>query len=225
MSSATPHPTQDLSTLPDRMRDLPIAANGWIVPWFVARLESGEPEFRAADYSKWVRAVRQQLCWVCGRRLGKHLAFVIGPMCAINRTTAEPPCHRECARWSARNCPFLTRPHMRRREAGMPEEAVDAPGCGLSRNPGVAMVWVTYGYHLFEDQNRRPLIRMYDPVEVEFYTEGRPSTRAEVEESVRTGLPFLEDLAREEPKPEDQRAALEELAQRRQELEKLYPDA
>lgn len=223
MSPATPHPMQDWASLPDRMRELPIASNGWVIPWFVARLPSGEPEFRAADYEKFVKAIRYQLCWVCGQRLGRHLAFVIGPMCAINRTTSEPPSHLECAQWSAKNCPFLSRPHMHRREAGMPEEVVEPAGVCIPRNPGVTMIWITYGFHLFDDNNGRKLIRIYDPVEVEYYTEGRPSTRAEVEESVRTGLPFLEELARAEPKPADQQAALKEIAERRQELEKLYP--
>lgn len=39
------------------------------------------PEFRAADGDKWQLAIRNNLCWVCGQRLGSYLAFVIGPMC------------------------------------------------------------------------------------------------------------------------------------------------
>jgi hypothetical protein len=35
-------------------------------------------------------------------------SFVVGPMCGINRNSAEPPSHKECAQWSARNCPFLS---------------------------------------------------------------------------------------------------------------------
>jgi hypothetical protein len=66
------------------------------VPWFVAWFD-GKPEFRAMDGLKWIRAVREHLCWVCGGRLGVWQTFVLGPMCGINRTTVEPPCHLECA--------------------------------------------------------------------------------------------------------------------------------
>src|SRR5690242_2247182 len=101
--------------LPDRIARLPLDERGYPVPWFVDWVD-GKPEFRAMDPAKWKRAVKERLCWVCGDRLGVLLVFPIGPMCGINRTTAEPPSHRDCALWSVRNCPFLSRPHMVRRE-------------------------------------------------------------------------------------------------------------
>src|SRR5262245_60746512 len=101
--------------LPDRMRSLPIDERGYPVPWFVAYVD-GKPEFRAMDRDKWREAVRMHLCWVCGQKLGSYVVFVLGPMCGITRTTSEPPCHIDCARWSAKNCPFLARPKMVRRE-------------------------------------------------------------------------------------------------------------
>ena len=76
--------------LPLRLRKLPLDPRGYPVPWFVAWV-NGEPEFRAADGRKFAQAVQHKLCWVCGEPLGKWLAFPIGPMCAITRTTAEPP--------------------------------------------------------------------------------------------------------------------------------------
>ena len=68
--------------------------------------------------------MREKRCWVCGDPLGVHLTFPIGPMCALNRTISEPPSHHECASWSARNCPFLSRPHMVRREDGAINEQI-----------------------------------------------------------------------------------------------------
>src|SRR5438477_249547 len=76
----------------------------------------GEPDFRCADKRKFHRALKEKRCWVCGDKLGVHLAFVIGPMCAVNKVTSEPPCHLECAEYSVRICPFLSRPRMRRNE-------------------------------------------------------------------------------------------------------------
>ena len=38
--------------------------------------------------------------------MGVHKAFVIGPMCAVNRVIApEPPSHRDCGTFSARVLP------------------------------------------------------------------------------------------------------------------------
>ena len=105
----------NMETLPARMRGLPVDERGYVVPWFVDWLD-GKPEFRAMDRSKFVRAIRERLCWVCGEKLGVYLTFVAGPMCGINRTSGEPPCHADCALWSALNCPFLSNPRMVRRE-------------------------------------------------------------------------------------------------------------
>ena len=116
-------------SLPPRMGDLPIdPERGFPVPWFVEWID-GKPEFRVMSGAKWARAVRDKLCWVCGKQLGGYLCFVLGPMCGITRTTSEPPCHRECAQWSARFCPFLSRPHMTRRgEEQLEEMGAESPG-------------------------------------------------------------------------------------------------
>lgn len=123
----------ELSALPARIARLPLH-RGYPVPWFVDSLPDGTPEFRAADLRKFGRAIKEHRCWVCGDYTGSLLAFVIGPMCAINRTSAEPPCHYDCAVWSVKNCPFLSRPRMVRRENDMPADAV-AGEAGLKRNP------------------------------------------------------------------------------------------
>lgn len=94
--------------LPARMRKLPVDKRGFPVPWFVPWVD-GQAIFPAMDARKRNLAWRDRLCWVCGERIGRVQAFVIGPMCAVNRTSSEPPSHLECARFSARRCPFLAR--------------------------------------------------------------------------------------------------------------------
>jgi hypothetical protein len=84
--------------LPQRIRQLPISPAGFPAPWFVAWFRDGKPcdpgqgtpDFRVIDTPKIGIAIRQKRCWVCGGFLGRHLAFVIGPMCAINRVISEP---------------------------------------------------------------------------------------------------------------------------------------
>lgn len=213
----------ELEALPARLQRLPIDDRGYPVPWFVAWVD-GRPEFRAMDAAKFIAAVKERRCWVCGDRLGVHLSFVIGPMCGINRTTSEPPSHHECAQWSARKCPFLTRPHMVRREDDFTEEMRNAPdgdvGIPILRNPGVALVWNTRGYQLTREPNGRYLITVGEPESIEWYAEGRPATRAEVEHSVTTGLPALRELAILEGS-----RALKELDTRRAWLVARYPAA
>jgi hypothetical protein len=227
----------ELEPLPGRMAHLPIDARGYVVPWFVQWVSGSDPlkpvppgtpgavpEFRAMDRDKWVRAVRDKRCWVCGEPLGKYRTFVIGPMCGLNRTTAEPPSHRECATWSARNCPFLSRPQMVRRDNdGLLEQMKDGiAGEMIERNPGVTLLWTTRRYTLFDDGRGKPLIEIGDPESVVWLRLGRPATRAEVVEAIDTGLPRLEAACEQEP-PDRRAGAYAELARRRQTVEALLP--
>src|SRR5262245_12064591 len=180
----------ELGPLPDRMRALPVDPRGFVVPWFVPQLADGTWEFRALDAQKLARAIQFQLCWVCGQRLGAFRSFTVGPMCMVSGTNGEPPSHFACATYSAKHCPFLTRPHMRRRETDIPEEASPPAGIGIARNPGVCAVVTLREFEVFDDGGGKPLFAMkLDTIEhVEWYAGGRAATRAEVEESVRTGL-------------------------------------
>jgi len=154
----------ELTPLPERIKALPVF-RGYPTPWFCAMV-NGEPEFRAADGRKWELAVKTRRCWICGAKLGHFLGFCLGPMCCISKTTAEPACHRECAAWAIRNCPFLARKHMVRRENDLPEGIESPPGEMLRRNPGVTALWMTHSFATFPDQNRRSLIQVGDPLEV-----------------------------------------------------------
>jgi len=208
----------ELTDLPDRMQGLPVDKRGYPVPYFVLWID-GEPEFRAMNPARWMQCVSHRLCWVCGQRLGKFLAFLIGPMCAVNRTTSEPACHLECARWSAKNCPFLSRPHMHRR---VDERVANAHAIGgemIRRNPGVSLIWVTLYCKLFNDGKGQPLIEVGDPQSVEWWSEGRRATRGEVSSSIASGLPILEEIARTE------QGAIEDLYKRLREIEPLLPAA
>jgi hypothetical protein len=207
----------DLAPLPERMRDLEVDERGYVVPYFVDYL-NGKPEFRAMDRGRFIRAIREKLCWVCGKKLGVHFTFTAGPMCGINRTSSEPPSHRDCADWSARNCPFLSNPRMVRRTDGLsPEVQESMAGMGLKRNPGVVMIWHTRNYEVFKVDNG-VLIQMGEPESVEWLACGRTATRAEVLESIDTGLPNLEAIAKLE------RGGLEHLDRCRTRFEKWLPE-
>ncbi len=185
--------------MPERIKNLPRdPERGYPVPFFVASV-NGKPDFRIADEQKRIRCVKERLCWICGERLGRYLVFVIGPMCAINRISAEPPMHRDCAEYSVRVCPFLLNPNQKRNPKSVGAEAeellLEPPGVMVARNPGCMLVWVTTGYRIVRDQVDRVLFGVGPPVKLAWIAEGRSATRAEVLESIETGLPLLRELA------------------------------
>jgi hypothetical protein len=185
------------SDLAARMAALPVDHAGRPVPWFVAVI-AGTPDFRVIGPGKVHKALRRSLCWVCGHRFtpGTDQAFVIGPMCAVNLVSAEPPCHVDCAAWSAMNCPFLATPNMVRRERNLPAGTAEPPGEMIRRNPGVALVWVT-GYRGWtaKPDGRGYLFRIGAAKRALWFASGREAARAEVLASIDSGLPILREMA------------------------------
>lgn len=178
--------------MPDRMRHLPINDQGFPIPFFVPYYD-GKPEFRGFDPDKMRTCVRHQRCWLCGEPLGRFMVFVIGPMCAVNRVSAEPPSHYDCARYAAEACPFLAQPKMRRNEKDMPDHLQPA-GIMLKRNPGVTLLWVTRNYKPFKAHGG-VLFTVGDPQRVEFFAEGRKAKHAEIMASIDSGMPTLREMA------------------------------
>lgn len=207
--------------MPDRIAGLPRDSRGFPVPRFVYWTEAGEPDFRMIKPGWMTECIKHNRCWLCGGHMGRHMAFVIGPMCCVNRVNAEPPSHYDCARFAARNCPFLTKPKMRRNAKDMPPEHIPAPGLPIDRNPGVCAIWVTSSYKPYKAGRQvgedGVLFDLGPATRLEFWCEGRPATRAEVDESVRTGLPLLQAVA-------DAEGGTELLARRVTAFTRLFDD-
>jgi len=186
-------------SMPVMIARLPRNKANYPVPWFVWWNDEGVPDFRVVKPGAVPQALALRLCWICGHAFlpRENRAFTIGPMCAVNRISAEPPSHYGCAVFAATRCPFLIRPQMTRRERHMPAEAVPPAGFSIRRNPGVALVWVTVhkGWHAFRDGDGGILFDVGEPRRVRWYAEGRAATRAEVLASIESGLPLLLDAA------------------------------
>jgi hypothetical protein len=188
---------------PIRIARLPLDHRGYPVPWFVAYFKDdkeaprGEPgalpDFRVLASGKREAAVKRKLCWVCGEPMGVHQVFPVGPMCTVNRTTMEPPCHRVCAEYSAQACPFLTVPARRRNEADMEGKGYVVDGEMIARNPGVTALWES-GFTTFKVSNGW-LIRLGEPTRVDWWTKGRLATRAETLDAIDSGYPSLLEAA------------------------------
>lgn len=211
----------DLPPLTARIAKLPVdPERGYPIPFFVSYV-GGKPEFRLADSKKWLRCVKEHLCWVCGEPLGVNKAFVIGPMCSINRISADPPTHLDCAEWSVKGCPFLTKPQMVRREDELTQANEDnVSGIMIKRNPGVMLIWTTKKHSVISDHNGGYLFSLGDPESLSWWREGRVATRSEIMESIETGLPNLQAMA-EKDGPD----AIEELNAAHRRALKLVPAA
>lgn len=217
----------DLPPLPPRIKKLPIDERGYPVPRFVEWItpkgvrvppgtEGSTPDFRIMNSAFLVIAVRCNLCWICGEPLGRNISFVIGPMCTVNRISAEPPSHRSCAQFAVKACPFLSKPDMKRREVKH-IEIDEAAGVMIKRNPGVTVIWTCRDYKLMQVDNG-VLFQIGETMLVEWFHEGRPATRAEVADAFEAGLPTLEEAARV-----DGDAALAELERLKEKAMVLWP--
>ena len=204
----------ELPPIPECMKSLPVE-RGYPVPWF-APFVDGHWEFRMGDAPKLTEAIKNKRCWICGQRLGKFFAFTIGPMCSINRISAEPPEHLECAEFSAIACPFLTGKEMERREGGLPKAEPEV-GFMIRRNPGCCVVWETTRYELLKIPNG-VLFRIGNPSSIKWFAKGRKATRAEVMESINSGYPILLEQALA-----DGPDAVAELQRMRETAAKLIP--
>ena len=175
---------------PPALARRPRTFNGFPIPWFAANVD-GQLDIRVASAERHQQALRERRCWVCGERW-KAPWFVIGPMCAVNRNTAEPPCCEACARFSVKYCPFLTKPAMRRNERDLPGGAQWSE-TGLKRNPGGVVLWSSS--YLPYRIGTETLIRLGDPVAVEWFSKGAPIGRAEAQALVDAGAPALREVA------------------------------
>jgi hypothetical protein len=193
--------TVTLPELPPRIKRLPKDERGFPIPRFVEWFKDGKPaadrsspgavpDFRYADAAFRARAFRNRLCWVCGDPTGVHRVFCVGPMCVVNRTTAEPASHRDCAEFAVKACPFLLRPRMRRLPMDE-DEPGSSPGIMIERNPGCVALYETNEAVKFGDGRGGWLIRLGAPDRIDWWAEGRQATRAEIQASIDSGFPIL----------------------------------
>jgi hypothetical protein len=198
----------DLPPAPARIARLPKDRRGYPVPWFLEWMKDGnpaspndagaQPDFRIIKYRAREHAWIKKFCWICGEPMGVHRVYVIGPMCVVNRTTMEPPCHRDCAEYAAKACPFLVRPRMRR----LPQDDLVFASGGLRidgemipRNPGACCLYEARDATPFRDGKGGWLIRLGAPARVDWWAQGRQATHDEIFESITSGLPNLVELA------------------------------
>jgi hypothetical protein len=98
--------------MPDRIARLPQDSRGYPIPWNVLRGTDGKAIFTVNDQEKHVRAIREQLCPICGERLGRWRWFTGGIRSAFDPHGAyyDLPGHHECEQYALQVCPYLALP-------------------------------------------------------------------------------------------------------------------
>jgi hypothetical protein len=73
---------------------------------------AGRPHFQINDDGKRPRAILEELCPICGKRLLRGRWFVGGPMSAFHPdgAYADPPMHTECMTYAMQVCPYIAAP-------------------------------------------------------------------------------------------------------------------
>lgn len=99
--------------MPVRIAHLDRDARGFPIPWNVLRGDDGTPFFTVSDDRKMARALREELCPICGGPLGRWRWFVGGPRSAFdaNGWYTDLPNHHDCARFALATCPYLAAPN------------------------------------------------------------------------------------------------------------------
>lgn len=183
-------PRRELPPMPPRIAALPVDQRGYPIPFFVA-YPDGKPDFRLTDPEKLISCVTHSRCLVCGQKItnADSIVFVFNLTCAVTRKTDEPPCHRSCAEWSIRACPFMLMPKMKRAPLEKLPPTIEERGNSYLDNIGVFVLWecesftVDDGFYFF----------VGDPVQTEFFAEGRPATEEEIEYARARREPMLRE--------------------------------
>lgn len=99
--------------VPPKLAGRPRDRRGYPIPWMVQLDAHGLPDFRVTNADRWVLAVKAKLCAMCGDPLGRHLAFIGGPVSFRTRLFTDLPMHKECGLYAIQVCPFLAAPSFR----------------------------------------------------------------------------------------------------------------
>jgi hypothetical protein len=169
-----------IDSMPARIARLERDPRGYPIPWFVHRPTGRGIDFRVMDPKRFVQAVKERRCWVCGDRLGKYIAFVGGPLSAAQRLYADPPAHLECAEFSAKVCPFLAIRSAHRREADKPAH-IEMPGEQIVENHEATAILITTDYSMLP----QGVLVVSEPREIRWFHQGRPATRAEAQQAIQ----------------------------------------
>jgi hypothetical protein len=161
--------------LPPRLRRRPLDKRGLIIPFVQFIDTNGEPNFAALDHDRVALCLLSRRCGLCGQPMGRHVHFVGGPLCVINRYFYDPPMHKECAIYALETCPHLARSKGRYREA---PESLDGAKIivgqmDVTRKVEYFALMHAVSYHHGRTEDGMLVVRAGPWVDVEYWKDGR----------------------------------------------------
>jgi hypothetical protein len=148
----------------------------------------GQWDFQVAEPEKRRLCINHELCWICGQPLGVFKTFVMGPIAAMNRISAEPPAHIECAEFAVQACPFMVNPSFQRGSTGRDDEIMPAGGVMLLTNPGVSALWTSKKPPKPRSAAPSVILEVGEPTVVRWYVMGREAARNQVLVALDSGI-------------------------------------
>lgn len=157
---------------PERVARLEHDERGYPIPWNVLRGTDGTPFFIVNDDRKAWRALRAELCPICGERLGSWRWFVGGPQSAFHPAGCyfDLPGHRECVEYALQVCPYLAIPkYLRHTDAVANAEKLPAEArllldeTILPDRPEVMVAVCASGIELLERGRLQPYLKPVPP--------------------------------------------------------------
>lgn len=168
---------RQLSAIPPRLRHRPRDARDYVIPFAQFIKADGSPDFTTMDHHKVSKCLRFRVCGICGEQMGRHIYFVGGPLCVVNRLFYDPPMHRECAIYCLKTCPHLARSKGRYR--ALPTQSPE----GVTVNVGKMVTDVKAEYFALMHATKFDFGKTADGmlmakaapwVDVEYWKDGKP---------------------------------------------------
>lgn len=97
--------------IPDRLKKfLPLWKDKYLVHYTVFVGPDKVPDFKVVHEERRMKAIREQLCHLCGEKLVQPFVFIGGPKCGEHHAFIDGPMHEECAKYAVLVCPYLNNP-------------------------------------------------------------------------------------------------------------------
>lgn len=172
-------PWRDLQSIaiPDLMKGLAKGlakdVRGYPIPFTVKFGPDGLPDFRVVDENRWLEAVTERRCGICGGRLHGHVAFVGGPRSMRHSLFYDAAMHPGCARYAVQVCPFIAAPKFAysRAEPNMPGVSIVTLETATTTRPDYFGLGITRGFTVVQN-GPEPALKAYEWAGVEWWKEG-----------------------------------------------------
>jgi hypothetical protein len=95
--------------IPEMMKDLQVDRRGFPAPFIVLRDKNNVPQFIMNDDTKVEECIKDNLCSICGKKMGEDMWMIGGPLSAFHPQGAyvDVPVHKECGEYALQVCPYL----------------------------------------------------------------------------------------------------------------------